>query len=792
MTEGRYPPDDMFKADFEGSRPPRKPTIKERMSDALESASTSLSSKSRRKTQLRHSLPAKPAPLTRDATGADSPSRVIQHATKIRTPRPVSVTPEPIAQVEEDARLALDSSTLPVPEPPAEVVELESPPFEFDQQNPAPVTRRQTGAGMSRSRPAPVVPEPIVEVEETAPIALASPTLPLADPPALPADLVVEQAPPHIFRRQPPEFVVRNSPVDFKADPLQGGPTDPESTSDLGRVDRENYSAPESWMEDKDWQLPNDSRLFGYSAGDELRMPESPLERLRGLYRSIGGRRADEKTKSSYQSSDEPLAAEPGILASTDSPSRVVESVLALEAEAVDPVPADEAKGKRDELQDSTLRGELRDESSPRSSVAGFLGRFMSPDLKARSQEPVTAEQGVPSSPRHEKWQIPESSSVAGQGSSSIEDTANKVPSSKARGPSVGVSMIKRDKFGHSGSVPGVTISSLMASASALVAKSRGGHVKDSASLAGVDAPPAATKSSLPVSAPTLDAKAAPDSGAAIEGGQGPIPGSRYVPRHSASRSESVPRPPLAPAGDFEPALPKQGATAPANRRSEAKSPPSMPFVPPRRDRARRRSSGSVVAGGISLGLIIVISVGVASLNNSQSVKSTSIAPVVTTTPTTRVAPTTTPTTLRTSGADSAPTTLPQPKSIIVATTTPRKSNTTLLVTTTTKVTAIANPAYAQITVRVANGTTISGAAGKVTSKLKALGFNVVVPINATVGDLSTTTVYYYTGFSVAGQAVAQILGLPSSDAKPYTSSAPLPSIYPSDVNVVLGTDVAS
>ncbi len=150
----------------------------------------------------------------------------------------------------------------------------------------------------------------------------------------------------------------------------------------------------------------------------------------------------------------------------------------------------------------------------------------------------------------------------------------------------------------------------------------------------------------------------------------------------------------------------------------------------------------------------------------------------------------------KTSAADLAPSTtvVPQPVSTkapsITATTAPP---TTIVVTTTTqpKIAAGANPANAQVTVRVANGTNVAGAAGLITTKLQSLDFNVVVPINATVSNLTTTTVYYYSGFQVAGQAVARLLGLPASAAKPFTSAAPLPNIYPSDVNVVLGSDVA-
>ena len=786
MTEGRYPPDDMFKADFEKSRPPRKPSIKERISDALDSATSSLAAKSRRRTQVRHSMQAKPAAVTPGGIGADTPKTVIQHPTKNRTSRLAPATPQPSVQAEEDIPAAQASPAPPLVESPVNDIELADAPVDPDLQDPAPLTRRQTGAGMARWRRAPLAPQPSVQAEEDIPAAQASP--------ALAADGVVEPSPPPIVREEPSKFLTPTSPVDSEVDALDGTPMDPQPASGPSWARRFAYSSPASRTEDKDWPLQEDSALFGYSTGDELQMPESPLERLRGVFRSVSGRHAnqDKDKKSLHQSSDEPVYAGSELVASADSASGDFEALATPQAEVVDPVQVHETANKGGaELPASTPLGESGHGAAMRSSVAGFRGRFRSPDHKSRAKDLVTVEQGVLSSSGSETERTPELPRVEERASSTVQSTASQRPLSQAPGPSVVGSSTERRKPADPELISGRSFSSLMASASALITKSRGGLAADLTSPGDVDSSPPVPKLGSPAGSPKVDIKTSSDARSALGRDNGPTPRSHYVPRHSVNRPESGPTEPLAHAGESEPPNPRQAASGPADRRSEAKSPPSTPFVPPRRDQARRPSNKSAVAGAISLGLIIVISVGVAKLNNSQSVKSTSTASIVTAPPTTRVA-TTTPTTLRASGIDSAPTTLPQPKSIVVATTTPQKSNTTLPATTTTKVTAIANPAYAKITVRVANGTTVSGAAGRVTSSLKALGFNVVVPINATVSDLSTTTVYYYTGFSVAGQAVAQILGLPASAAKPFTSSAPLPGIYPSDVNVVLGTDVAS
>lgn len=110
---------------------------------------------------------------------------------------------------------------------------------------------------------------------------------------------------------------------------------------------------------------------------------------------------------------------------------------------------------------------------------------------------------------------------------------------------------------------------------------------------------------------------------------------------------------------------------------------------------------------------------------------------------------------------------------------------------TTTTLSSLGNAANQSVTVRVANGTSVPGLATSITAKLANLNFNVVVPINATVSNLTKTTIYYYNGFQVAGQAIARVLGLSITSAVPYSTQAPLPDVYPSDVNVVLGTDVS-
>ncbi len=211
-------------------------------------------------------------------------------------------------------------------------------------------------------------------------------------------------------------------------------------------------------------------------------------------------------------------------------------------------------------------------------------------------------------------------------------------------------------------------------------------------------------------------------------------------------------------------------------QRSTSRVPSRAPMPAGSNSGVLRRTSRETVAMVISVCLILAIVLGIGNLRSSNGIvagksSSADLAPsttVVTKAPTTTVA--------------SIPATTAPSTTVVVTTTT---------TTTQPKLAAGANPANAQVTVRVANGTGVAGAAGRITQKLQSLDFNVVVPINATVSNLTKTTVYYYAGFQVAGQAIAEILGLPASAAKPLTSTAPLPNIYPSDVNVVLGADIA-
>lgn len=133
-----------------------------------------------------------------------------------------------------------------------------------------------------------------------------------------------------------------------------------------------------------------------------------------------------------------------------------------------------------------------------------------------------------------------------------------------------------------------------------------------------------------------------------------------------------------------------------------------------------------------------------------------------------------------------------------VPTTTTLPTTTTTVTTTTTSTSTSAtpssyvasNPAYAAITVRVANGTTIPGLAERITSYLGEIGFNVVSPVNATQ-QVASSTVYYAQGFSVSAQYIASRLGLSSTQVVQDSSSIPV-NAPPEDINIVVGPDLSS
>lgn len=94
-----------------------------------------------------------------------------------------------------------------------------------------------------------------------------------------------------------------------------------------------------------------------------------------------------------------------------------------------------------------------------------------------------------------------------------------------------------------------------------------------------------------------------------------------------------------------------------------------------------------------------------------------------------------------------------------------------------------------QVKVLVANGTGISGLAGRVTDLLKGANYNALSPVDAT--KLSEVTlVEYKPDFEPEARVVAQLLMLPGSALRPMEDSPPVLDTRGADVIVIAGPDL--
>ncbi len=96
-----------------------------------------------------------------------------------------------------------------------------------------------------------------------------------------------------------------------------------------------------------------------------------------------------------------------------------------------------------------------------------------------------------------------------------------------------------------------------------------------------------------------------------------------------------------------------------------------------------------------------------------------------------------------------------------------------------------------EVKVLSANGTRVSGAAGKVRDVLRGQGYNVLAPTEAK--QVETSAVYFAPGFEREAQAVAQALKLPpaSVQALPDTAASPVADVRGANVVAVVGPELA-
>jgi hypothetical protein len=107
--------------------------------------------------------------------------------------------------------------------------------------------------------------------------------------------------------------------------------------------------------------------------------------------------------------------------------------------------------------------------------------------------------------------------------------------------------------------------------------------------------------------------------------------------------------------------------------------------------------------------------------------------------------------------------------------------------TGTTTTTAPIDPAT--VHVFVANGSGVTGAAGR-TSQVLA-GKQYPTPATGNAPTASATTVYYLPGNAAQAQLVAKSLDLPASTVQPMPSPPPVSNLNGATVLVVIGTDNA-
>lgn len=110
---------------------------------------------------------------------------------------------------------------------------------------------------------------------------------------------------------------------------------------------------------------------------------------------------------------------------------------------------------------------------------------------------------------------------------------------------------------------------------------------------------------------------------------------------------------------------------------------------------------------------------------------------------------------------------------------------------TTTTTQALATHSPSSVKVLVANGTSVSGVAGKLKTKLAAGGFNLLAPTNTT-SPARASAVYYAEGYQGDAQAVASTAGLGASALQPMTTQLPVSNPSGAEVIVVIGPDLAS
>lgn len=125
---------------------------------------------------------------------------------------------------------------------------------------------------------------------------------------------------------------------------------------------------------------------------------------------------------------------------------------------------------------------------------------------------------------------------------------------------------------------------------------------------------------------------------------------------------------------------------------------------------------------------------------------------------------------------------------VVVATTTPAATD-----TTSTDAEPFQPRPAAEVSIQVANSTTVRGAAGRLTDRFKTLSYITKSPTNYLGTPLERTRIYYQPGSLLEARAIAGVLEL-DADNDVFTmlaDTAAVQSFETPDVLVTLGTDLA-
>ena len=133
----------------------------------------------------------------------------------------------------------------------------------------------------------------------------------------------------------------------------------------------------------------------------------------------------------------------------------------------------------------------------------------------------------------------------------------------------------------------------------------------------------------------------------------------------------------------------------------------------------------------------------------------------------------------------------PTPTTIARTTTTVAPAPSTTTTTTTTTTTAAPAHTPAQVTVLVANGTSTTGAATKLTKSIGRGGYKTLTAVDANNRSTTTTAVYYAAGYQRDADTLAAVIGAPASAVQAMPLPLPVSSLQSANVLVVLGSDLA-